>query len=92
MSEQSRERIFARLKSAAGIAASPVAQAEPLPKVEFDYQEKIEKLKTLMEAMRTEVHITSEQDWTDLLQEILKQRQIKKSVKQYSVTLEELLI
>jgi L-lactate dehydrogenase complex protein LldG len=77
MSEQSRERIFARLKSAAGIAASPVAQPEPLPKVEFDYQEKIEKLKTLMEAMRTEVHITSEQDWPDLLQDILKQRQIK---------------
>jgi len=77
MSEQSRERIFARLKSAAGTAASPVAQPEPLPKVEFDYQEKIEKLKTLMEAMRTEVHITSERDWTDLLQDILKQRQIK---------------
>ena len=77
MSEQSRERIFARLKSAAGTAAPPVAQPEPLPKVEFDYQEKIEKLKTLMEAMRTEVHITSEQDWTDLLQDILKQRQIK---------------
>ena len=77
MSEQSRERIFARLRSAAATAASPVAQPEPLPKVEFNYQEKIEKLKSLMEAMRTEVHITSEQDWTDLLQDILKQRQIK---------------
>jgi len=77
MSEPSRERIFARLKSAVSTSAAPVAQPEPLPKVEFDYQEKIEKLKTLMQAMRTEVHITREQDWLSLLQDILKQRQIK---------------
>jgi L-lactate dehydrogenase complex protein LldG len=77
MSEQSRERIFGRLKSAVSTAAATVAQPEPLPKVEFDYQEKIEKLKTLMEAMRTEVHITREQDWLGLLADILKQRQIK---------------
>ena len=76
MSEQSRERIFARLKSVAP-AAAPAAQQEPLPKVEFSHREKIEKLKTLMEAMRTEVHITSEQDWPVLLEDILRQRKIK---------------
>lgn len=77
MSEPSRNRIFARLKSAVGTAAAPVAQPEPLPKPEYSRPEKIEKLKTLMEAMRTEVHITSEQDWLGLLQDILKQRNIK---------------
>ena len=77
MSEQSRDRIFARLKSAAGTAAAPVAQPEPLPQVEYSQPEKIENLKTLMEAMRTEVHITSEQDWPDLLEDILRQRNIK---------------
>jgi len=77
MSEQSRDRIFARLKAAAGTAAAPVAQPEPLPQVEYSHPEKIEKLKTLMEAMRTEVHITSEQGWLDLLEDILRQRNIK---------------
>jgi L-lactate dehydrogenase complex protein LldG len=77
MSEQSRDRIFARLKSAAGTAAAPVVQLEPLPKVEYSHEEKIEKLKTLMEAMRTEVHITTEQDWPDLLDDILRQHKIK---------------
>jgi L-lactate dehydrogenase complex protein LldG len=77
MSEQSRDRIFARLKSAAVTAAAPVAQPEPLPQVEYSPPEKIEKLKTLMEAMRTEVHITSQQDWLGLLENILRQRRIK---------------
>jgi len=77
MSKQARDRIFARLKSVAGAAATPVAQPEPLPKVEYSHQEKIEKLKTLMEAMRTEVHITTEQDWLGLLEDILRQRKIK---------------
>jgi len=77
MSEQSRDRIFARLKSAAGTAAAPVAQPEPLPQVEYSQPEKIENLKTLMEAMRTEVHITSQQDWLGLLEDILRQRSIK---------------
>ena len=77
MSEQSRDRIFARLKSAAVTAAAPVAQPGPLPQIEYSQPEKIEKLKTLMEAMRTEVHITSEQDWLGLLEDILRQRSIK---------------
>ena len=77
MSEQSRDRIFARLKSAAVTAAAPVAQPELLPQVEYSQPEKIEKLKTLMEAMRTEVHITSQQDWLGLLEDILRQRSIK---------------
>jgi len=77
MSEQSRDRIFARLKSAAVTAAVPVAQPEPLPQVEYSQPEKLEKLKTLMEAMRTEVHITSQQNWLGLLEDILRQRSIK---------------
>jgi L-lactate dehydrogenase complex protein LldG len=77
MSEQSRDRIFARLRSAAATAATPDSQPEPLPTVEYSQPEKIEKLKTLMEAMRTEVHITSEKDWLGLLVDILRQRKIK---------------
>jgi L-lactate dehydrogenase complex protein LldG len=77
MSEQSRDRIFARLRSAAATATAPVARLKPLPTVEYSHSEKIERLKTLMEAMRTEVHITREPDWLDLLEDILRQRKIK---------------
>jgi L-lactate dehydrogenase complex protein LldG len=77
MSEQARNRIFARLKSAAGAAEAPVVQPETLTQIEYSHQEKIEKLKTLMEAMRTEVHITTEQDWLNLLEDILRKRKIK---------------
>jgi len=77
MSERSRERIFARLRSAAATAAAWVAPPEPLPQAEFSRQEKIERLKTLMEAMRTEVHLTTEQGWLDLLVDILRERKIK---------------
>ena len=77
MNDQSRDRIFARLTSAAGTAEAPGAQPEALPLVEYSHQEKIDKLKTMMEAMRTEVHVTTEQDWLGLLEDILRQRGIK---------------
>ena len=78
MSEQSRDRIFARLRAAAATAAAvPGAKPEPPPTVEYSQPQKIEKLKTLMEAMRTEVHITSDQGWLELLEEILRQRKLK---------------
>ena len=77
MSEQSRNRVLTRLKSAAGTAAAPAAQPPPLPPATYSRQEKIDRLKTLMEAMRTEVHLTSEKDWLGLLEDILRQRNIK---------------
>ena len=77
MSEQSRNRILARLKSAAGTAAAPAAQPDPLPPTTYSRQEKIDRLKTLMEAMRTEVHLTREKDWLGLMEDILRQRNIK---------------
>ena len=77
MSEQARDRIFARLNSAAGLTAPPDARPEPPAQSEYSHQEKIDRLKSLMEAMRTEVHITTEQDWLNLLEDIIRQRQIK---------------
>ena len=80
MSKQARERIFARLKSVAVTAASPAPHPESLPQVAYSHQEKIEKLKTLMEAMRTEVHVTDAQNWIHTLEGILKTRQLKNLV------------
>jgi L-lactate dehydrogenase complex protein LldG len=77
MSENSRERIFARLKSAVGSGAEHVPETACLPIETFSQRERIEKLKTLMEAMRTEVHLAGAQNWIDKLIEILTRRKVK---------------
>jgi L-lactate dehydrogenase complex protein LldG len=77
MSENSRERIFARLKSAVGPGAELVPETACLPIETFSQGEKIDKLKTLMEAMRTEVHLAGAQNWIDKLIEILTRRKVK---------------
>ena len=80
MSEQSRERIFARLAAGSRQASPPVAKPDPMPEMTYSPAEKIEKLKTLMEAMRTEVHVTDTQNWIYKLEEILKHRELKSLV------------
>ncbi|MFC1881134.1 lactate utilization protein C [Thermodesulfobacteriota bacterium] len=80
MSEQSRQRIFARLAAGSRQASAPGAQPKPMPVMTYSRPEKIEKLKTLMEAMRTEVHITDAQNWIHKLKEILKHRELKSLV------------
>jgi L-lactate dehydrogenase complex protein LldG len=77
MSEQSRERIFARLAAGSRQASKPIEQPDPIPVKTYNRAEKIEKLKTLMEAMRTEVHVTDAQNWIHQLEEIFKQRELK---------------
>jgi len=80
MSEQSRERIFARLAAGSRQPSAPIPQPGPMPVKTYSRAEKIAKLKTLMEAMRTEVHITDAQNWIHKLEEILKQRELKSLV------------
>ena len=77
MSEQSRERIFARLAAGSQQASVPIVKPDPIPAKTYNRAEKIEKLKTLMEAMRTEVHVTDAQNWIYKLEEILKTRELK---------------
>jgi L-lactate dehydrogenase complex protein LldG len=80
MSEQSRERILARLAAGSQQASVPIVKPDPIPAKIYDQAEKIEKLKTLMEAMRTEVHVTDAQNWIYKLEEILKTRELKSLV------------
>jgi L-lactate dehydrogenase complex protein LldG len=78
MSKPARERIFTRLQA---VAAQPLESGPgpaDLPVKMLNAAEKIEKLKSLMEAMRTEVHLISEHAWVDKLEKILKQRNIGK--------------
>ena len=80
MSDQSRERIFERLEAGSQQASAPVAKPDPIPPKIYDRTERIEKLKTLMEAMRTEVHITDADNWVQQLEDILKARELKSLV------------
>jgi L-lactate dehydrogenase complex protein LldG len=80
MSEQSRERILARLAAGSQQASVPIVKPDPIPAKTYNPAQKIEKLKTLMEAMRTEVHLTDAQNWIHKLEEILKSRELKSLV------------
>jgi L-lactate dehydrogenase complex protein LldG len=80
MSEQSRERILARLTAGGQQASKPIDRPDPMPVKTYNGAEKIEKLKKLMEAMRTEVHITDAQNWIHQLAEILEKRKINSLV------------
>jgi L-lactate dehydrogenase complex protein LldG len=77
MSEQARERIFARLNAAGSKPLTRGPRVADLPVKTYSREEKIENLKSLMEAMRTEVYRTSEQNWLAKLEEVLKQRDVK---------------
>jgi len=43
----------------------------------YSQKEKIERLKTLMEAMRTEVHLTDATNWVNTVKDIFKKRDVK---------------
>ena len=76
MSKQSRDRIFARLMAGSRQAATQTVTLNPMPAKTYQRAEKIDRLKTLMEAMRTEVHITNASSWVEQLEGILKQREM----------------
>jgi L-lactate dehydrogenase complex protein LldG len=78
MNETVRERILGRLKKAVGDRPElpPVPpQPETPPLARGD---KIERLKTLMTAMRSEVHLVSRDGWADDLKGILREKGLKR--------------
>ena len=77
MSEGSRHRIFSRLQAATRQPPAPVLQPPGLPIKTYSQKEKIEKLITLMEAMRTEVHLSGAKNWVKTVKDILKKREVK---------------
>ena len=78
MSDQARERIFARLNAARPEPKVDGPVVADLPVKTYTREEKIENLKSLMEAMRTEVYLTDENTWLDKLVEVLRQRNVQK--------------
>lgn len=78
MSDRVRERIFSRLLAAADRTVGVPPQSACLPIARFSQQEKIDKLKNLMEAVRSEVHVVAAKNWTTKLKEILTLRNVKR--------------
>ena len=77
MNEPSRDRILGRLHGAGKLASAPAAAASELPFEKLGRDEKISKLKDLMRAVRTEVHVVEARDWIEPLKRILNKREIR---------------
>jgi L-lactate dehydrogenase complex protein LldG len=77
MSKRARDKIFGRLKSAVTDDVPDGQEVDYHPIQTFSQNEKIEKLKGHMEAVRTEVHVVDAANWRDPLETILKPRALK---------------
>jgi L-lactate dehydrogenase complex protein LldG len=76
MSDIARDRILRRLHKAA-VQAPDVPPTACLPVETYDRAHRLERLTTLMSAVRTEIEVTNSRDWVDRLQAILKNRNLK---------------
>ena len=77
MSRRSRDRIFSRLHGAGKQASTHAAAAFCLPFKKLGRNQKIDRLKGFMEAVRTEVYVVDTPNWVEPLKEILKKRELK---------------
>jgi L-lactate dehydrogenase complex protein LldG len=77
MSNHSRKQIFDRLHAAQKHAAAEVPESVCLPVETYDKTTKVEQLKALMQAVRSEVHVVRRHDWVEKLKAILKQKEVK---------------
>lgn len=77
MSKHARDKIFGRLKSAVTDGVPDGQEVDYLPIQTFSQNEKIEKLKGHMEAVRTEVHVVDAEHWRDQLETVLRKRGLK---------------
>ena len=77
MNSSSREKIFHRLRTAGSLAPAPdkmPVESMPIPKLTG--KEKVDRLKTLMEAIRTEVYMTNAENWIEKLESIAKEKKL----------------
>ena len=77
MSEESRRQILSRLHAGARQPAIPISQPPAMSSRIYSQQDKIERLKDLMEAMRTEVHLVGANNWVNTVEDILRKRDVK---------------
>jgi len=76
MIDTTREKILSRLQTAVG-RTSPSPSTTCMPIATFTAEEKIAKLKGLLEAMRAEVFLFAKENWVDGLKTILAAKQLQ---------------
>lgn len=79
MNDTPRERILSRLDAAGLAKERPEAVETPAPEM-WRREEKIRRLQSQMEAMRTEVHVVEADRWLDRLKAIVRKRKWKEIV------------
>jgi len=72
-SHNARERILARLH-ASGTEQTEVPEVILPPELSLDRNERVERLATLMAAIRTEVHISDRDGWPDTLKALAREK------------------
>jgi L-lactate dehydrogenase complex protein LldG len=77
MNSASRNKILGRLNSAIRSSTPEAFEAEHPPIEILGVDEKIERLKERMQAVRAEVHVTTAAGWVDQLTRILEKRELK---------------
>ena len=77
MSSSTRERIFNRLRTAMIVSADQETRSiKTMPIPQMSHEEKIERIKTLMEAVRTEVYLATADTWVKQLETIAKEKKL----------------
>jgi L-lactate dehydrogenase complex protein LldG len=76
MNRDARERVLAHLRTAVRQGGFEVPEVQPLPVEKLSQEEKVAKLKGLMEAVHAEVQLVSGKDWVGKLKEVLRKRQL----------------
>lgn len=71
--QNARDRILARLQ-ASGTEQTPVPETPLPPELSLDREAKIERLATMMTAMRTDVHIVDAHNWQDRLKKLAREK------------------
>lgn len=77
MSSAARDRILQRLHKAADQTPN-LPPTACLPIATYDRAQRLERLTTLMSAMRTQIEVAGPRDWIDRLQAILSKRGLKR--------------
>jgi L-lactate dehydrogenase complex protein LldG len=77
MSDSARTRILDQLRQATAGPGAPQAHAVAIHPKQYSSDQRVERLKRLMEAVRAEVHISTTDRWTGDLLDIVQQKNIR---------------
>jgi L-lactate dehydrogenase complex protein LldG len=76
MSNGARERIFANLHAAIRQGGFAVPETAAVPGLDLSREERVARLKRLMEAIHAEVYLVNANTWVDKLKEVLRKRHL----------------